>query len=449
MDTGTNKRFLKKGNYFAIYIDLLGQKNLYSGISPSGCVGSEGVLRELLQVNYVMRLGYAHLRDFLPEFIRRSGESLNLYRQNGYSKYLEMSESEFRQELERLCFGTQQFSDSLIFYLRDEGRIAGDIFTFIVPLLVLILNPYLAHHVTYRGVVSHGEAWEVMEGVVSGPLLYEMMEAEETVVDYPRILVSDGLYSRCQRVKSGYIGIDAKDIQDFTGTMLNQFSADEDGQIILNLHSLPFLKSLHPNEKGYQQDLMLAAQKFLRGAVGRLAQKSPAVAVKYAKAAALNGQQIKAWNGSHIDYDKLGMEYEPADENYVGCQPDLRSYYVLRMAFSCSDAFGLDCILTDFYERLVTRNNEFQSLHGVGCYFAGVIVLALIDGTDAKACLQRIANRFCVETTTFPLSDVKRKGSLVRGIGWSFEDVTICGPVMQKSYQEETESFFGPNGIAS
>lgn len=447
MDMDVNKRFLKMGNYFAIYIDLLGQKNLYSGISPSGGAESDNVSRELLQVNYAMRLGYEHLRDFLPKFIKRSDESLNLYRQNGYRKYLKMSESEFRRELESLCFGTQQFSDSLIFYLRDEGRVAGDVFTFIVPLLVLILNPYLAHHVSYRGVVSYGEAWEVKEGVFNGPLLQEMMETEETVVDYPRILVSDGLYSRCKRAKSEYDGINAKDIQDFTGTMLDQFSTDKDRKIILNLHSAPFMKSLQPKEKSYQQDLMLAAQKFLLNSVDRMSPKSPAVAAKYAKAAELNRQQIKAWNGPHIDYAMLGEEYESTDENYEGCQPDLRSYCVLRMAFSSSDALRLDCILTDLYERLVTQNNGFQSLHGIGCYYAGVIVLALTDGAGAKECLQAIGNSFCKDTRTLPLPDVKRKGALVQGIGWDFEGVTICGPVMQKSYQEETESFFEENGI--
>lgn len=450
-------RYFSKGQYFGFYVDLMGQKELYSSIPHIGKLNNPSESKKVLSTQYVVETAFTCVRSFLSKFKENAQYALDLYVREGYEKYREMSKNGLEDHLSRLEYGTQQFSDSLIFYLKDEGPIAADVFTYIVPLFVLVLRQFLPNKVVYRGSVTCGEGWEAGPNTLEGPVFRELIRLEEQVANYPRIVVGDTLYARCESVAKTYKPGKDLSITDFLGTLCSGFEQDFDGINCLNLCSRGFVSSLRKNELHCHRDIQIASQKFLYNEFKKFSDRASEahtasmagvyskVAVKYAMALNAGSRYCQALGVKEPDYESLGLNYEPLPDNYANTVVDISEYVVLRLSFWEMNGDDIKqskavnravCLLRGLAQRMVNKSSDVHP-ELLTSQFANVLVLAIKNDSSAIKYMKDALSEISTMVPRFVSRGVLVRGSLVGGNGWPVFGETLCGPIMQDSYEYE------------
>ena len=188
-----NKRYFREGKYFAFYIDLLGQKDLYSRVPEYGFLSDTDVGNKLVAVTSVMTKVFSFSSSFLPRFVEQARSAYELNKNGGYEKYRKMDCRDYERLVAQLEFGTQQYSDSLLFYLRDDRAVASDVFPFCIALLGRLVMEYFPNQLAFRGAVSYDDGWECGENCIYGTILKKLVDLEEKVAVVPRIVIDDDL----------------------------------------------------------------------------------------------------------------------------------------------------------------------------------------------------------------------------------------------------------------
>ena len=474
-------RYFTKGKYFAFYIDLLGQKDFYSNIPLHGDLQNGSVKKALLAVTHTITKVLHYSQEFLPRFIKEASAAHELNRKCRYEKYLRMSCAEYQITVNGLEYGAQQFSDSLLFYLRDDGKIAGDVFPFCIVLLARLAMEYFPNHIAFRGSVSYGDGWEAGANSICGPVLDRLVILEEKDAVIPRIVIDECLIQYCKdalpKAPFGYLSA-----TNLAFTMLHSFYVDIDGLHAIDLWGGTFLSSLQNEEIPVHRDLLVASCKFVREQYRNYLDKQDnvseasrqmalaGVAYKYAMAYRHLKGKLALWGAADIDFDKPMPEYQPASDNYSDVKVDLAEYTVIRLEFHrCGIQTGDREIFQSrkIYRtvRLLKRAAAWLSKQGahlssaathslhlskddaslfqnataqqeiVISQIANVVVISIRNGRAASEYLMWFFTIVSVLILRLIRNLVFVKGSVVLANGWKVTDDCVCGPVMQRSYE--------------
>lgn len=474
-------RYFRRGNYFAFYIDLLGQKDFYSHIPEHGFITDASVQKELVVISAVVTKIISYASAFLPKFVVDADSAYTLNNKAGYSKYNSMDVETYRKAVRSLEYGAQQFSDSMIFYLRDDNLVAGDVFPFCIALLSRLAMEYFPNGLSFRGSVSYGEGWEAGKDIIDGKILKRLMELEEREAIVPRIIVDDALVNYCRASMKGVNETNYLQVNNLAGTMMNSFYQDEDGSFALDVFNEGFFRSLQESEVGQFKDLLVASCKFLHDQYRRFVDKQrnasnvtiganyASVAFKYARAYAQYKKKLPVWGLSpNLDFKRDMPEYQPVAGNYAGQKAELAEYTVVRLSFrSIGPAdnelkqsrmvnranrmmhMALDWLryhVKELCDRAEANNlwgnSEIgemeQYVLGKNAFFkqiANVSVLGLKNGKGDSECLMLILSFLSVLIPRLMGRGIFVSGSIVSANGWVVADNCLCGPVMQKSYE--------------
>ena len=420
-------------------------------------------------------------REFLPKFIAAASGAHKMNRNVGYEKYLQMGCEEYQSAVNGLEYGAQQFSDSLLFYLRDDGKIAGDVFPFCIALLTRLAMEYFPNHIAYRGSVSYGEGWEAGVNRICGPILDRLVALEERDALIPRIVIDDDLIRYCKNAlpKAPHSDLSATNL---AFTMLNSFYVDVDGLHALDLWGKSYLSSLQGGEIAVHRDLLVASCKFVREQYRNYLDKQKnvseashqmalaGVAYKYAMAYRQLKGKLALWGAENIDFDKPMPEYQPVIENYNDVAVDLAEYTVMRLEFHCLGKQTVDWEI--FQSRKIYRTVGLlkraaawlskQSAHLSGAatqrlslskddaaqlqnaaaqqevvinQIANIVVISIRNGRAASEYLMWFFTIVSALTLRLMRNRVFVKGAVVLANGWKVTDDCVCGPVMQRSYE--------------
>lgn len=474
-------RYFQNGKYFAFYIDLLGQKDFYSTIPMHGDLQNADIKRNLLAVTHTITKVLHYSREFLPKFIEAANGAYELNRAAGYEKYQRMDCAEYQCAVNGLEYGTQQFSDSLLFYLRDDGKIAGDVFPFCIALLTRLAMEYFPNHIAFRGAVSYGDGWESGEDCICGPILDRLVRLEENSALIPRIVIDEDLILYCKDAlpKAPLSDLSA---QNLAFTMLTSFYVDIDGLHALDLWGGSYLSSLQNGEIAVHKDLLIASCKFVYDQYHNYLDKQKdvseasrqmalaGVAYKYAMAYRQLKEKLSLWGAENIDFDKPMPEYHPTMDNYSDIKVDLAEYTVMRLEFHC---FGKNIGDREIYQsrkinravRLLKRAALWLSMQGghlssvatrslqlskddtlrlendtmqqeiIIKQIANVVVVSIRNGVAASEYLMWFFTIVSVLILRLMRNHVFVKGSVVFANGWKATDDCVCGPVMHRSYE--------------
>lgn len=172
------------GMYLAIFIDLLGHRDLYKKIevipppgSPNHAEFTEVVTKFIRQIH------------FLKEDVDKFFQGYDSYKSElPWPEHLD----EFRERMKRHVCKIQRFSDGLVIFvpLQNDGSHfpIGSVYRALAGAALVMLNS-LARGSPVRGGIAVGGGVELDDGQLFGPVVGMAYELESTVAQYPRIAV--------------------------------------------------------------------------------------------------------------------------------------------------------------------------------------------------------------------------------------------------------------------
>lgn len=473
------QRYFRPGQYFVCYVDLLGQKDLYSGLPSSKENLTKTDFDRIRSICSVVNKIHGYAKRFLLEFIKRADESYARQRSIGVVKYLSMNLSDYEKLVSKLEFGGTQFSDSMIFYLRDDEKIAGDIFSFYVALLCRLAMEYFPNRISFRGAITYGRGWESGCNCIAGGVLADVINLEERIAVVPRIVVGEKLVKYCNDARPVKKS-EWKSAKNLAFTMMESMYKDIDGNYALDLWGILFKNSLMPNEFSIHRDLLIAACKYAYDQYSVFKEKTicadvisqqcsaESVTFKFAMAFDQLRERATLWGAGDIDYSSKSSGYLPAPDNYSGAIVDIHEYILIRAEIDRLGADGekkeieqtkrinraLRILLfaigylrrnsvnsTSFIEKMwsiddVMKLKKFAQKQVVIMQQIGNAAIIGIkkDGAFLQF-LKWILYVFSLQSFRLMKDNIFVKGSVVNGLGWLVAGNVINGPVMQKSYE--------------
>ena len=224
----------KVKDYAVCYFDLLGQRDgLLRRVREAADLA--GVQEEIERVSEAIQNFNAAIYGAKTEIEQHPDKLLRM---------MGKSEDEIEKllpELKSLNFGIQQFSDTTVFYVSAENRMALGIF--VSWCLVLSVNylTMISKGILIRGGISIGRGWEISPNCLYGPVMEDVYRLEGCVADFPRIVMSAETYQRFKVV-------DDFDAEELRSQGINEvplwlktaelFSKDFDGVYVLDYLSV-------------------------------------------------------------------------------------------------------------------------------------------------------------------------------------------------------------------
>lgn len=475
------ERFFRKGKYFAFYVDLLGQKDLYADFQSDIGNRSFQIGLRLKQVVYVTEKVLSYVQMVMFKIANGTQFLYDRLIALRYKKFERMTRNEFADKIKSLQFGTQQYSDSLIFYLRDDSDIAADVFPICVTLLSRLAMEYFPNRVAFRGSIAYNDGWEAGFDTVDGPILKEIEELESKDAQYPRIVVSSKLYDYCMRANKSSDG-SIHGIENYSAGLLPIFKRDVDGNYYLDLWNDSYRRGLDNAEKDLHRDLLISSCKFLydeyrlrckcaqQASTAADASKQASIANKYLLAYEKLDVKIPQWTDANINFDRPLSEYAPSLENYRHTEIKIDGYTVVRLTFTASDSQDIEqSRIVDRGVRAIEktlawlRRNAHQlrqvasrimgfppnySIKEIGGMIFQDIVIQRIANVVVIAFKQQIMTSEYLMMLYLLLSKLITRlmghgvlvsGSTVHGLGWLVQNSVLCGPVMQRSYEYQAK----------
>lgn len=185
----------KVGKYFVIYLDVQGVREiLFKDIDVhSGLVSTE------------KQTEVAHFSDALRTFFCGIAEAVSFVwtRPEEYRDYLlegvpaamrRDAEARVFAEIRNLHVGVQQFSDSTLIFVRDEGRVSRIFFEQCMVRCAYEMVKVMGRGLYMRGALSYGTGWEVMSNCLFGPIVQEVYELEQHVANTFRVVITPQFY---------------------------------------------------------------------------------------------------------------------------------------------------------------------------------------------------------------------------------------------------------------
>ncbi|GAB1041244.1 hypothetical protein [Shewanella algae] len=171
-------------NYLAVFIDLLGHRDLYDKIAEIPPDGSEE-LSEFTSnvVEFIRSIEYLS-KDVENYFTGHDSHESDL----PWPEEL----AEFRAKMKNRICKVQRFSDGLVIFVplkNDETHFPiGSVYKALGAAAMLILGS-LAKGSPVRGGIAIGGGIELTDGELFGPVVGRAYEAESKIAQYPRIVV--------------------------------------------------------------------------------------------------------------------------------------------------------------------------------------------------------------------------------------------------------------------
>jgi len=218
-------------NHVVCIVDFLGQKNRLAEWALLNMANPSVHLPAIKKTAGTI-LAYQELVDiFLAEFLKPS-------RVEGRLQALPPQKQEVYNRVKECRIGTQQFSDTFVFYAQttnSRGDVSAEAIYRILAACCMTMFLSLAAKVPVRGSICVGIGVELDEHNFYGPALAEAHHIESEVAQWPRILVSNSAarFIQCLRNQEG------KDEVTTIMTKMGELCAsmicqDNDGQLMVD-----------------------------------------------------------------------------------------------------------------------------------------------------------------------------------------------------------------------
>ena len=186
----------KVGKYFVIYLDVQGVRDvLLKDIDYHAGSVSQEKQSEVSQFSAALRsfiLGIAETVMFVQT---RPYEYRDYLLEGVPTSTRKEIESRVFAEIKGLHVGVQQFSDSTLVFVRDEGRVSRIFFEQCIVRCAYEMIKVMGSGVYMRGAMSYGTGWELATNCLFGPIIHEVYDLEQHVANTFRIVVTPQFYN--------------------------------------------------------------------------------------------------------------------------------------------------------------------------------------------------------------------------------------------------------------
>lgn len=169
------------GEYCAIYLDLMGQKNFLSELGK--CDNNEAQSR-------VDKLS-APLRCFKRGAMQRAEEALDAMRDFVKSNSSIQAKSLLLKGIDDVSIGVQQFSDSTLLYVKITSPASFVVVLMMIEFVLFRMLDDAGRGFLLRGGITIGKGWEVDGNCLCGQVVADAHALESTVSNWGRVTVSE------------------------------------------------------------------------------------------------------------------------------------------------------------------------------------------------------------------------------------------------------------------
>ena len=185
----------KVGKYFVIYLDVQGVREiLFKDIDVHSGIVSLEKETEVSHFSDFLRIFFCGIAEVVS-FVQTRPEDYRDYLLEGVPATTRKDvEAQVFAEIRDLHVGVQQFSDSTLIFVRDEGRVSRIFFEQCMARCAYEMVKVMGRGLYMRGAMSYGTGWELMPNCLFGPIVREVYDLEQHVANTFRIVITPQFY---------------------------------------------------------------------------------------------------------------------------------------------------------------------------------------------------------------------------------------------------------------
>lgn len=187
---------LHEKEYWVCYFDVLGQKNAMGEYFRNGSEITAEAQGRIDEVSELLRRMYGDIKGLIEQMLCSPDELYDVLSKEEGSSVVDWTRERFAEEIKKIEWGIQQFSDSTILYVETGRVISGTIFFYFLLAVSKAMPLLHSLGICMRGAIGVGRAWKVPNGQLCGSVLDEVDALESCVAYYSRIVFSGGAVAR-------------------------------------------------------------------------------------------------------------------------------------------------------------------------------------------------------------------------------------------------------------